>query len=92
MIAAWNTGQIFEEISDYWFPRVIGESNGQLIKAAKFKGELAWHAHEEEDELFLVVKGALRIEFEDDVAELKQGDLLNIPRGVRHNPVAREEC
>lgn len=92
MVPAANIDEIFQEISDYWFPKVICEANGQLVKAAKLKGELAWHAHDEEDELFFIVKGALRIEFEDDVAELRQGDFLTVPRGVRHNPVADEEC
>ncbi|WP_246082644.1 cupin domain-containing protein [Rubellimicrobium rubrum] len=66
--------------------------NDQYIKVAKLKGQLAWHAHADEDELFLVMRGRLRIEFEDHAVELGEGDFLTVPRGVRHNPVADEEC
>ena len=78
----------------YWSPSpyVIGNANDQLLKAAKIKGALVWHAHDQEDELFHVVKGSMRIELEDGVVELREGDFLTIPKGVRHNPVADEEC
>ena len=63
-----------------------------ILKVAKLKGEFVWHAHEGQDELFYIVKGSLRIEFEDEAVDLEQGDFLTVPSGVRHNPVAREEC
>ena len=79
-------------MTDYWSPKVIGQVNDHLLKAAKLKGELVWHAHDGQDELFYIVKGALRIEFEDRVVDLEKGDFLTVPSGVRHNPVALEEC
>jgi mannose-6-phosphate isomerase-like protein (cupin superfamily) len=82
----------FERVADYWSPKVIGQVNDQLLKAAKLKGELVWHAHEGQDELFYIVKGSLRMEFENDAVDLQQGDFLTVPSGVRHNPVAQEEC
>lgn len=82
----------FDRVTDHWSPKVIGQVNDQLLKAAKLKGELVWHAHEGQDELFYIVKGSLRIEFEDRAVELEEGDFLTVPSGVRHNPIAREEC
>jgi mannose-6-phosphate isomerase-like protein (cupin superfamily) len=82
----------FDRVNDYWSPKVIGQVNDQLLKAAKLKGEFVWHAHNGQDELFYIVKGSLRIEFEDGAVDLKEGDFLTVPSGVRHNPVAEEEC
>ena len=73
-------------------PRVIGEVNDTYIKVAKLHGSLAWHSHEDEDELFLVLKGRLRIELEGGTVELGEGEMYIVPKGVRHNPVAEEEC
>lgn len=77
--------------SDYWNPRIIGELNGQHVKLAKLSGEFVWHHHEEEDELFLVVKGELRMEFRDRVETLREGEMIIVPRKVEHRPVAVEE-
>ena len=77
---------------EFWSPRVIGEVNDTYIKVAKLHGSLAWHSHEEEDELFLVLKGRLRIELEGSTVELGEGEMFIVPKGVRHNPVAEEEC
>ncbi len=79
-------------LEKHWNPRVIGRVNDQYVKVAKLLGELVWHAHEDEDEMFLVVSGRLRIELdgEDDVV-LNPGQFYVVPRGVRHNPVADEE-
>ena len=77
---------------EFWSPRVIGEVNDTYIKVAKLHGSLAWHSHEEEDELFLVLKGHLRIELEGGAVELGEGEMYIVPKGVRHNPVAEEEC
>ena len=82
----------FARVTELWSPRVVARVNDQYVKVARVRGSLTWHAHEEEDELFLVVKGRLRIEFEDgEAVELGPGDLHVVPRGVRHNPVAEEE-
>ena len=77
---------------EFWSPRVIGEVNDTYIKVAKLQGSLAWHSHEEEDELFLVLKGHLRIELEGGAVELGEGEMYIVPKGVRHNPVAEEQC
>ena len=78
-------------IGDYWNPRIVGELNGQHVKLVKLKGEFVWHHHENEDEMFLVVKGKLRIEFHDKHVSLEEGKFLVVPRGVEHRPVAAEE-
>lgn len=83
----------YSNFSDHWSPRVIAESNGQLVKLAKGKGDLVWHSHANEDELFLVFKGKLRLEFRDsDAVELGPGEMCIVPKGVEHRPVAEEEC
>jgi mannose-6-phosphate isomerase-like protein (cupin superfamily) len=80
-------------LTDYWSPRVVGEVDDSYIKVAKVCGSLCWHSHEGEDELFLVLQGHLRIELEDAAAvELNEGEMFVVPKGVRHNPVAEQEC
>lgn len=86
-----NLAEKLARFSDYWKPRIVGELNGQQIKLAKFKGPFVWHHHEYEDELFLVLKGRFRMEFRDRAVWLEEGDLLIVPRGVEHRPVAEEE-
>ena len=81
-----------EHVDDYWSPRVVGQVNDQYIKVAKLKGTLAWHKHDDEDELFYLIKGKLVIEYEDDRVVLTQGDFHVVPRDTMHNPVAEEEC
>ena len=76
---------------DYWNPRIVGELNGQHVKAVKLKGEFVWHQHDNEDELFLVVKGKLKMEFRDNLIEVNEGEFIVVPRGVEHRPVADEE-
>ena len=80
------------QIDDYWAPRIVGELNGQHVKLAKVRGEFDWHRHEREDELFLVLRGRLRLEFRDCVVELKEGETSIVPRGVEHRPVADDEA
>jgi mannose-6-phosphate isomerase-like protein (cupin superfamily) len=92
MLAAQNLLSAFDRVTEYWSPKVIGQVNDQLLKVAKLKGQLVWHAHDGEDELFHIVKGELRMEFEDGVVHLREGDVLTIPKGIRHNPIAEEEC
>jgi mannose-6-phosphate isomerase-like protein (cupin superfamily) len=87
-----SPAEIAEKLADHWSPRVVGEVDDSYVKVAKVKGTLTWHSHEGEDELFLVLKGTLRIELEDRVLTLNAGELFVVPKGVRHNPVADEEC
>jgi len=77
--------------SDHWNPRIVAELNGQHVKLVKFQGPFVWHHHDDEDELFLVVKGRFRMEFRDRDVWLEEGELLVVPRGVEHRPVAEEE-
>jgi len=80
------------QIHEYWKPHIAGELNGQLIKLVKFQGEFVWHHHQNEDEMFLVVRGQFRIEFRDKAVTLHEGDFIIVPRGVEHKPVADQEC
>jgi mannose-6-phosphate isomerase-like protein (cupin superfamily) len=77
--------------NDHWSPKIVGELNGQHVKLAKLKGTFVWHKHEEEDELFLVLKGSFRMEFRDHSIDLHEQEFLIVPRGVEHRPVADEE-
>ena len=82
----------FASFNEHWSPKVIAELNGQHVKVAKLLGEFDWHFHENEDELFWVVEGCLEIHLQDKVVELHPGELLVVPRGVEHKPVAKSEC
>jgi mannose-6-phosphate isomerase-like protein (cupin superfamily) len=84
--------QLASALTEHWSPRVLAEIDDSYVKVAKLLGTLAWHSHENEDELFFVLKGKLRIEMEEGAAELSEGQAFVVPRGVRHNPVAEEEC
>ena len=86
-----NLKDKFAKFRDYWKPRVIGEVNDCQVKAVKLKGEFIWHHHDNEDELFLVVKGTLRMKFRDHEAVVREGEFVIVPRGVEHLPVADEE-
>jgi mannose-6-phosphate isomerase-like protein (cupin superfamily) len=79
-------------LTEFWSPRVVAEVDDAYIKVAKIKGSLVWHAHDNEDELFYILKGRLRIEMESGAVELNEGDTYVVPKGVRHNPVADDEC
>ena len=87
----FSLAEKFAAISDHWRPRVVAELNGQQMKLVKFAGEFVWHHHDDEDELFFVHRGRFRMEFRDRVVELRAGDMLVVPRGVEHRPVADEE-
>lgn len=89
---AINLIEKFKLFHEHWSPRIIGELNGQYVKLAKFKGEFIWHDHANEDELFLVVKGSLKIELRDKTIHLNEGEFCIIPKGVEHKPVADEEA
>ena len=86
-----NIQQKLAQFHDHWNPRIVGELNSQQVKLVKFQGEFVWHHHENEDELFLVVKGRFRMDFQDRQVWLEEGELLIVPRGVEHRPVAPEE-
>jgi mannose-6-phosphate isomerase-like protein (cupin superfamily) len=87
-----NLASEFVRISRHWAPEVVAELNGQQVKLAKFLGEFRWHTHAEEDELFLVVRGSVRMETRDDSVELAEGELFVVPRGVEHRPVSESEA
>ena len=87
-----SPAEIAEKLAEHWSPRVVAEVDDSYVKVAKVKGTLTWHSHDAEDELFLVLKGTLRIEMEDRVLTLRAGELFVVRKGVRHNPVADEEC
>jgi len=88
---AVNLAEKFRKVQDYWNPRIIGELNDFAVKIVKLKGEFIWHHHDVEDELFLVIKGTLRMRFPDREALIRQGEFLIVPHGVDHQPVADEE-
>ena len=83
---------IASALVEHWSPRVVAELDDSYVKVAKVHGSLAWHSHDDEDELFFILEGALRIEMEDRSVELRAGDAFVVPKGVRHNPVAEHEC
>jgi mannose-6-phosphate isomerase-like protein (cupin superfamily) len=86
-----NLSEKFSHFSDYFHPRVIGDLNDTHVKAVKLRGEFVFHHHDNEDELFLVVKGTLRIKFRDHESIIRPGEFLIVPKGVEHCPVADEE-
>lgn len=86
-----NLKEKFSSFSDHWKQRMLGEVNDCSVKAVKIKGEFIWHHHDVEDELFLVVKGTLRMKFRDHEAVVREGEFVIVPRGVEHCPVADEE-
>lgn len=86
-----NIAQKFSLFDEHWSPRIAGELNDSYVKLAKLKGEFVWHHHDEEDELFLVVKGRLLIKLRDGDIWLDEGEFVVIPKGVEHLPVAEEE-
>ena len=86
-----NLTEKFGKFSDYWSPKIAGDLNDSYVKLVKLKGEFVWHHHEQEDELFLVVKGRLLIKLRDRDIWLEEGEFVIIPRGVEHLPIAEEE-
>jgi mannose-6-phosphate isomerase-like protein (cupin superfamily) len=86
-----NIAEKLSKFSDHWNPRIIGELNGQQVKATKLKGEFFFHQHEHEDEMFLIVKGTLKMEFRDRTEIINAGEFIIVPRGVEHKPIAEEE-
>ena len=92
MLKTSNLLEEFDHVTEYWSPRIIARVNDQYVKVAKLKGTLTWHKHEDEDELFHVIKGKLTIEYDNEKVHLKEGDIHVVPKGLMHNPVADDEC
>ena len=92
MKAPVHPATVAATLSEMWSPRVVAEFDDYYVKVAKVLGSFTWHAHEHEDELFQILKGRLRIEFQSGPVELGAGDVFVVPKGVHHNPVALEEC
>ena len=86
-----NISQKLSMFSDHWNPKIVGELNGQHVKLAKLKGEFIWHKHDDEDELFFVIKGVLKMEYRDKTITINENEFLIVPKGVEHRPVADEE-
>ena len=86
-----NIREKLSQFSDHWHPRILGELNGQHVKAVKLKGEFVWHHHDDEDELFLVISGLLKMEFRDRTVLVGEGEFIIVPRKTEHRPVAEDE-
>ena len=86
-----NLGEKLSLFHDHWHPRIVAELNGQHVRLVKFQGEFDWHKHDGEDELFLVLDGQFRMEFRDRSVQLAEGEMIVVPRGVEHRPVADQE-
>ena len=91
-----NLAEKLSLIDDHWNPRIAGELNGQMIKLVKFQGPFTWHHHENEDEMFFVVKGRFRMDYRDDGREsevwIEEGEFIIVPRTIEHRPFAEDEC
>jgi mannose-6-phosphate isomerase-like protein (cupin superfamily) len=96
-VGGWKMNKItlqdkFDLIHEYWTPKIIAELNGQYVKLAKVKGEMVWHSHQNEDELFFIIRGKLTIELRNRAVTLTEGEIFVVPRRVEHRPIAREEA
>jgi mannose-6-phosphate isomerase-like protein (cupin superfamily) len=87
-----NLGEKLSLFSSHWEPKIVGELNGQHVKLVKFRGPFLWHKHDDEDEMFLVLRGEFDMEFRDRTVPLREGEFLIVPRGVEHRPVAEREA
>jgi mannose-6-phosphate isomerase-like protein (cupin superfamily) len=87
-----NVEEKLSLFNEQWQPKIVGELNGQYVKLVKFQGPFVWHHHDNEDEMFFVVKGRFRMEYEDRVEWIEEGEFVIVPRGVEHKPVAEEEA
>ena len=88
---AVNLSEKLRQVGEFWSPKIVGELNDSYVKVVKFQGEFVWHHHELEDELFLVLKGTLRMRFRDSEVLVREGEFIVVPKGVDHLPVADEE-
>ena len=87
-----NLAERFGRITEHWRPKIVAELNGQVVRLVKVQGEFVWHHHADADELFYVVRGELRIDFRYGPVTLRAGEMMVVPRGVEHRPVAEAEC
>jgi mannose-6-phosphate isomerase-like protein (cupin superfamily) len=87
-----NLEDKLSKFSEHWSPKVIAEMNDYQFKLVKIEGDFVWHEHPDTDEVFIVIEGTMHIEFEDRTIELNEGEMLVVPKGVRHKPYAEEEC
>jgi len=87
-----NIHEKFSLFTEHWSPKIIAQMNDYHFKIAKIQGEFVWHSHPETDEVFIVVQGEMQIAFRDGVAALEEGEMLVVPKGVEHKPIAEEEC
>lgn len=87
-----NLAERFDRFSDHWKPKIVGELNESYVKLAKLQGEFVWHHHEHEDELFLVIRGRLKMKFREGEVVVEPGEFIIVPKGVEHLPVAEDEC
>jgi mannose-6-phosphate isomerase-like protein (cupin superfamily) len=92
MPSSTSPRKIAAALTELWSPRVIAEVDDSYVKVAKIHGTFGWHTHEHEDELFMILKGSLRIEMEAGAVDLGEGDVYVVPKGTRHNPIAADEC
>jgi mannose-6-phosphate isomerase-like protein (cupin superfamily) len=86
-----NINEKLSLFSEHWDPKIVGELNGQYVKLVKFKDEFVWHKHDNEDEMFYVLKGKFNMEYRDKSVEINENEFVIVPRGVEHKPVAPEE-
>jgi len=87
-----NVFELFNSVDEYWSPKVIADVNESYIKIAKFKGDIVWHDHENEDEMFYVIKGSFKLHLEDEIITLNEGDYYVVKKGISHKPEAKDEC
>tara|TARA_B100001750_G_scaffold227878_1_gene221890 strand:- start:683 stop:1042 length:360 start_codon:yes stop_codon:yes gene_type:complete len=87
-----NLKNKLSKFSDYWSPKIITEMNDYQFKLVKIKGDFVWHNHEDTDEVFIVIEGKMKIEFENEIVELNEGEMYVVPKGVNHKPCAENEC
>lgn len=92
MVDKVSLAEKLAQFSEHWSPKIVGELNGQLVKLVKFKGEFVWHHHDDEDELFLVIKGRMTMQLKDRAIVVNEGELIIVPRGVEHCPLADQEA
>jgi mannose-6-phosphate isomerase-like protein (cupin superfamily) len=86
-----NIKEKLDLITDYWKPVIVGELNKQQVRLVKIKGEFVMHRHDDEDELFLVIKGLLKMDYGDKIVDIREGEFIIIPRGMKHRPISEDE-
>tara|TARA_B100000809_G_scaffold234809_1_gene252586 strand:+ start:156 stop:518 length:363 start_codon:yes stop_codon:yes gene_type:complete len=92
MMEKINLKEKLSKFSDHWTPKIIAEMNDYQFKLVKIKGDFVWHNHEDTDEVFIVIEGKMKIEFENETVELNEGEMYVVPKGIQHKPHAETEC